>query len=75
MSDATPFLGRQEEQGRRYPLFLERFLLLMVLVAMWLLVPTVSDTSVVLAYCGLPVVLLMAAELIGRMIQSIRSDA
>jgi hypothetical protein len=75
MADATTFVARDETTGRRYPLFLERFLVILVFIALWFLIPTVRETSDVLAFCGLPIALVMLAELVGRAIQTIRSDS
>lgn len=75
MGDATTFVARDETTGRRYPLYLERLMILSVLVSLWFLIPTVRETSDFLAFCGLPIALVMAAELLGRIIQTIRSDS
>lgn len=80
MTEPSTLLHRSESSGRRYPLFLERILLVLVIAGTWLLHPIVLDTldgalGTLAAWCGLPLLLLMCAELIGRVIQSIRNDA
>lgn len=77
--ETNTLLSREEIQGRRYPLILERFLLLLVVVGSVLLHPKVLELSdgvfgTFTAWCGLPIFLLLCSELIGRMIQTLHSD-
>tara|TARA_B110000967_G_scaffold174504_1_gene186710 strand:- start:2762 stop:3007 length:246 start_codon:yes stop_codon:yes gene_type:complete len=77
--ETNTLLSREEIQGRRYPLILERFLLLLVVVGSVLLHPKVLELNdgvfgTVAAWCGLPIFLLLCSELIGRMIQTLHSD-
>ena len=80
MTDAPTIVHRSESSGRRYPLFLERILLVLVIAGTWVLHPFVLDAldgavGAVAAWCGLPLLLLMCAELTGRVLQSVRNDA
>lgn len=80
MTEPSTLLHRSELPGRRYPLFLERIVLVLVIAGTWLLHPIVLDTldgalGTLAAWCGLPLLLLMCAELIGRALQSVLNDA
>lgn len=80
MSDSPTIVNRSESSGRRYPLFVERVLLVLVIAGAWFLHPMVMDAldgavGTVAAWCGLPLLLLMCAELAGRVLQSVRNDA
>jgi len=75
-SEADTFYSREEKQGRRYPLFVERLLLILVVVGSILLHPKVLEMNdgvlgAIAAWCGLPLFLLLCSELIGRMVQTI----
>ena len=80
MSESSTLLNRTEAPGRRYPLFIERGLLVLVFLGVWLLHSDVQSAvggvlGSVAAWCGLPLLLLMCAEIIGRVIQSMRNDS
>lgn len=78
-SETNTLFLREETQGKRYPLFVERLLLLLAVVGTIFLHPKVLEMidgtlGVIVAWCGLPLFLLMCAELIGRMVQTMHSD-
>ncbi|MGB0474304.1 MAG: hypothetical protein ACPGK2_00560 [Candidatus Poseidoniaceae archaeon] len=79
-SPATNLAGREEVIGRKYPIILERLLLLGVVVVFILGYPEVSDrtgdgfVSLLSTWCLFPFVLLFSAEMIGRVIQAINRD-
>jgi len=79
-TDATTLMGREESVGKRYPLWMERLLLLGAIVVFVLGRSAVADTvsqpvaSVFLAYIAFPLTLLAGVELLGRALQaSLRS--
>jgi hypothetical protein len=75
-TDATTLMGREETVGKRYPLWLERLLLLSAIVVFVLGRPAVADTvsqpvaSVLLTYIAFPLTLLAGVELLGRALQA-----
>jgi len=74
-SEKNTFFSREEVQGRRYPLFVERLLLILVVVVSFLLHPKVLESidgvfGTLAAWCGLPLFFLLCSELIGRMVQT-----
>ena len=77
---ATNLAGREEVIGRKYPIILERLLLVGVIVVFILGYPEVSDrtgdgfVSLLSTWCLFPFVLLFSAEMIGRVIQEINRD-
>ena len=77
---ATNLAGRKEVIGRKYPIILERLLLVGVIVVFILGYPEVSDrtgdgfVSLLSTWCLFPFVLLFSAEMIGRVIQAINRD-
>lgn len=77
---ATNLAGREEVIGRKYPIILERLLLVAVIVVFILGYPEVSDrtgdgfVSLLSTWCLFPFVLLFSAEMIGRVIQAINRD-
>lgn len=77
---ATNLVGREEVIGRKYPIILERLLLVGVIVVFILGYPEVSDrtgdgfVSLLSTWCLFPFVLLFSAEMIGRVIQAINRD-
>ncbi len=79
-SPATNLAGREEVIGRKYPIILERLLLVGVVVVFILGYPEVSDrtgdgfVSLLSTWCLFPFVLLFSAEMIGRVIQAINRD-
>lgn len=79
-SPATNLAGREELIGRKYPIILERLLLVGVIVVFILGYPEVSDrtgdgfVSLLSTWCLFPFVLLFSAEMIGRVIQAINRD-
>ena len=79
-SQNNTLLQRDEQQGRRYPLFVERLFLVSSLIGFWFIHPMVLEqldgVGVVLAaWCVLPLLLLMAVEILGRVVQSVRNDS
>tara|TARA_B100000459_G_scaffold92386_1_gene52268 strand:- start:7861 stop:8109 length:249 start_codon:yes stop_codon:yes gene_type:complete len=79
-SESTTLLQRDERQGRRYPLFVERLLLLTGIVGFWFLHPMVLEQvdgigGTIAAWCGLPLLLLMVVEIVGRFVQTMRNDS
>lgn len=78
-SETTTLLHREELQGRRYPLYIERLLLVLVLIGIYVLHPKVvslidGTLGMLVAWCGLPLFLLLCAEMIGRFVQSMHKD-
>ena len=77
---ATNLAGREEVIGRKYPIILERLLLVGVIVVFILGYPEVSDrtgdgfVSLLSTWCLFPFVLLFSAEMIGRVIQAINRN-
>jgi len=77
---ATNLAGREEVIGRKYPIILERLLLVGVFVVFILGYPEVNDrtgdgfVSLLSTWCLFPFVLLFSAEMIGRVIQAINRD-
>ena len=77
---ATNLAGREEVIGRKYPIILERILLIGVVVVFILGYSEVSDrtgdgfVSLLSTWCLFPFVLLFSAEMIGRVIQAINRD-
>ena len=75
-TDATTLMGREENLGKRYPLWLERLLLLSAIVVFVLGRPAVADTvsqpvaSVLVTYIAFPLTLLAGVELLGRALQA-----
>jgi hypothetical protein len=75
-TDATTLMGREETVGKRYPLWLERLLLLSAIVVFVLGRPAVADTvsqpvaSVLVTYIAFPLTLLAGVELLGRALQA-----
>ena len=79
-SEPTTLLHRDEQQGRRYQLYVERLLLLTGIVGFWFLHPMVLEQvdgigGTIAAWCGLPLVLLMVIEIVGRFVQTVRNDS
>tara|TARA_B100001113_G_scaffold234131_1_gene192346 strand:+ start:489 stop:737 length:249 start_codon:yes stop_codon:yes gene_type:complete len=76
----TNLAGREEKIGRKYPIIIERILLLGVAVTFILGYQEVSDisgdgvVSLFSTWCLFPFVLLFSAEMIGRVIQAINRD-
>ena len=79
-SQNNTLLDRDEKQGRRYPLFVERLLLFSSLIGFWFIHPMVLEQldgvgGVIAAWCVLPLLLLMSVEILGRVVQSVRNDS
>ncbi len=79
-TDATTLMGREETVGKRYPLWMERFLLLGAVIVFVFGRSAVADTviqplaSVLLTYIAFPLILLAGVEFLGRALQaSLRS--
>ena len=75
-TDDTTLMGREETVGKRYPLWVERLLLLGAIVVFVFGRPTVADAvsqpvaSVLLTYIAFPLILLAGVELLGRALQA-----
>lgn len=75
-TDATTLMGREETVGKRYPLWMERLLLLSAIVVFVLGRSMVADTvsqpvaSVLVTYIAFPLTLLAGVELFGRALQA-----
>ncbi|MGB0594237.1 MAG: hypothetical protein ACPICH_05760 [Poseidonia sp.] len=69
-------MGREETVGKRYPLWMERLLLLSAIVVFVLGRSVVADTvsqpvaSVLVTYIAFPLTLLAGVELFGRALQA-----
>ena len=79
-NEATTLMGREEHIGKRYPLWIERLLLLVAMVVFILARETIADAvdqpvvGVLLTYIAFPLTLLAGVELLGRALQrSMRS--
>lgn len=79
-NEATTLMGREEHIGKRYPLWIERLLLLVAVVVFILARETIADAvdqpvvGVLLTYIAFPLTLLAGVELLGRALQrSMRS--
>ncbi len=75
-NEPTTLLGREEGKGRPYPLFLERLMLVAVIVMTVVYGGNISDQfntnwlGFGIGFVAFPLLLLAASEMIGRMIQS-----
>tara|TARA_B110000467_G_C18089063_1_gene350858 strand:- start:330 stop:578 length:249 start_codon:yes stop_codon:yes gene_type:complete len=77
-------VGRQEKQGRYFPMWIERLILGSAIFAMYLFHSDVGDffqsqgtpnwLTFIIEWCLLPISLLVLSELISRIIQAIHSD-
>ncbi|NCG43329.1 MAG: hypothetical protein GWO84_07315 [Euryarchaeota archaeon] len=77
-------VGRQEKQGRYFPMWLERLLLISAILTMYLFHSDVADffqtqgnpdwLIFIIEWCLLPISLLVLSELIGRVMQAVHSD-
>ena len=79
-SEATNLAGREEVIGRHYPVYLERLLLLAVVVIFVLGYEVVNSNSgegivsLLATWCLFPFTLLFSAEMLGRLIQHLNRD-
>ena len=79
-NQTTNLAGREEIIGRKYPIFLERILIVGVVVAFVLGHQDVSErtgdgfVSLLITWCLFPFILLFSAEMIGRVIQAINRN-
>ena len=79
-NQTTNLAGREELIGRKYPIFLERILIVGVVVAFVLGYQEVSErtgdgfVSLLSTWCLFPFVLLFSAEMICRVIQAINRN-
>ena len=77
---ATNLAGREEVIGRKYPIILERLLLVGVVLGFIFGYQEISDrtgdgfVSLLGTWCLFPFLLLFSAEMIGRVIQAINRD-
>ena len=77
-------VGRQEKQGRYFPMWIERLILGSAIFAMYLFHSDVGDffqsqgtpnwLTFIIEWCLLPISLLVLSELISRIMQAIHSD-
>lgn len=77
-------VGRQEKQGRYFPMWLERILLVLTIFAMYLFHSDIGDffqsqgtptwLTFIIEWCLLPISLLVLSELISRIMQAVHSD-
>lgn len=80
VTDATTLTGRQEEPGKRYPLWIERMLLLGAVVVFVLYGSAVLNAieqpilGVFTAYVAFPLFLLALVETCGRILQHIHDS-
>ena len=79
-AEATNLAGRDEVIGRHYPVYLERLLLLAVVVIFVLGYNDVSSNSgdgiasLLATWCLFPFILLFSAEMLGRLIQRLNRN-
>ena len=79
-NQTTNLAGREEIIGRKYPIFLERIIIVGVVVAFVLGYQEVGErtgdglVSLLSTWCLFPFVLLFSAEMIGRVIQAINRN-
>ena len=79
-AEATNLAGRDEVIGRYYPVYLERLLLLAVVINFVLGYEGVSNNtgkgivSVLATWCLFPFILLFSAEMLGRLIQHLNRN-
>lgn len=79
-SEATNLAGRDEVIGRQYPVYLERLLLMAVVIIFVLGYEDVSSNSgegivsVLSTWCLFPFILLFSAEMLGRLIQHLNRN-
>ena len=76
--------GRNEKQGRHFPMWLERILLVSVIATLYFFHSDIASyfqsqgspqwLTLIAEWCLLPMALLMLSEIISRSIQSIHSD-
>ncbi|MDE0557002.1 MAG: hypothetical protein OSB30_00845 [Candidatus Poseidoniaceae archaeon] len=77
-------VGRQEKQGRYFPMWLERLLLVSAILTMYLFHSDVGNffqsqgapdwLIFIIEWFLLPISLLVLSELIGRVMQAVHSD-
>ena len=77
-------VGRQEKQGRYFPIWLERLIFASAILTMYLFHSDVAEffqsqdapawLTFTAEWCLLPISLLVLSELIGRIMQAIHSD-
>jgi len=80
VNEATTLTGRQEEPGKRYPLWIERTLLLVAAAVFFIYAADVSAAvdqpvlGTLTAYVVYPLVLLALLEMCGRILQNIHGS-
>ena len=77
-------VGRDEKQGRYFPMWLERLLLASAIATLYLFHADIATyfqsqgspnwLTLIAEWCLLPMALLMLTEVVGRIIQSFHSD-
>lgn len=79
--DATTLMARGETRGRIYPMVLERVFFVLAIVGFFVLQPVVMEAvddpslaSFAAGWCGLPIALMFASELLGRLMQRMLSN-
>ncbi len=79
--DATTLMARDETSGRAYPMIVERMFFVLAIVGFFVLQPVVMEAvddpswaSFAAGWCGLPIALMFASELLGRLMQRMLSN-
>jgi len=77
-------VGRNEKQGRYFPMWLERILLVSVIAILYFFHADIATyfqsqgspkwLTLIAEWCLLPMALLMLSEFVSRIVQSIHSD-
>lgn len=75
-SEVNTLTHRDESVGKKYPLIIERLLFFSACIGFYFLYPYALDLKEgiigsLAAWCGLPLLLLMCVELLGRAVQSL----
>ena len=78
--EPTTLMARDESTGRTYPMFVERVLFVLAIIGFFVVQPFVMEPidstvlSMLAGWCGLPVLLMLATEMFGRVFQRLLSD-
>ena len=81
---SVTLVGRNEKQGRRFPMWVERLLLISVIATLYLFHSDVASffqsqgapnwLTFIAEWCLLPITLLILSEMISRIVQTVHSD-